>query len=103
MSCIDLIITDQPIFFIESGVHPSLDSHCQHQIIYGKLNISSPTPAPYERIIWDYSKAETSKIRDIINSLDWNMLLCDLESEEMAEIFTGVLYSILSSHIPKKL
>ena len=25
MSCIDLIITDQPNIFIESGVHPSLD------------------------------------------------------------------------------
>ena len=48
MSCIDLIITDQPNFFIESGVHPYLDSHCQHQIIYRKLNISSPAPPPYE-------------------------------------------------------
>ena len=38
MSCIGLIITDQPNLFIESGVHPSLDGHCQHQIIYGKLN-----------------------------------------------------------------
>ena len=102
MSCIDLIITDQPNFFIESGVQPSIDNHCQHQIIYGKLNILSPTPPPYERIIWDYYKTETSKIRDIINSLDWNMLLCDLESEEMAEVFTGVLYSILSSHIHNK-
>ena len=45
MSCIDLIITDQLSPFIESGVHPSLDSHCQHQIIYGKLNIASPTPS----------------------------------------------------------
>ena len=43
MSCIDHILTDQPNFFIESGVQPSLDSHCQHQIIYGKLNILSPT------------------------------------------------------------
>ena len=95
-------ITDQPNLFIESGVHPSLDSHCQHQIIYGKLNISSPTPPPYERVIWDYSKAETSKIRDIINSIDWNMLFYDLGSEEMAEVFTGVLHSILSSYIPNK-
>ena len=27
MSCIDLIITDQPNLIIESGVHPSLDEH----------------------------------------------------------------------------
>ena len=44
MTCIDLIITDQPNIFVESGVHPSLDHRCQHQIIYGKLNLSIPAP-----------------------------------------------------------
>ena len=28
MSCIDLIITDQPNLFVDFGVHPSLDNHC---------------------------------------------------------------------------
>ena len=50
MSCIDLIITDQPNIFVESGVHPSLDEHCQHQIVYGKLNISIPPPPPYHEL-----------------------------------------------------
>ena len=49
MSCIDLIITDQPNLFIESGVNPSFDKHCQHQIIYGKLGICIPPPPPYLR------------------------------------------------------
>ena len=34
-SCIDLICTDQPLFFSETGVLPSLDSHSKHNIIYG--------------------------------------------------------------------
>ncbi len=50
-SCIDLIITDQPNMLIDYGVHPSLDEHCQHQIIYGKLNISLPYPPPYKRTV----------------------------------------------------
>ena len=37
MSCIDLIVTDQPNIFVESGVHPSLDEHCQHQVVYGLI------------------------------------------------------------------
>ena len=57
MSCIDLVITDRPNIFVESGVHPSLDDHCQRQIVYGKLNISIPHPLPYKRTIRDYSKA----------------------------------------------
>ena len=46
MTCIDLIITDQQSFFVESGVQPSLDDHCQYQIIYGKLNLSIPALPP---------------------------------------------------------
>ena len=30
MSCIDLIITDQPNLFVDFGVHSSPDDHCQH-------------------------------------------------------------------------
>ena len=48
MSCIDLIITDQPNLFVDFGVHSSSDNHCQYQIIHGKLNISVPTPPPYK-------------------------------------------------------
>ena len=103
MSCIDLIITDQPNMFVESGVHPSLDEHCQHQLIYGKLNISLPTPPPYKRTIWDYSKADTDTIRDKLNRVEWNLRFNGLGSEEMAEVFTSALHSILSSQIPNKI
>ena len=49
MSCIDLLITDQPDMFADFGVHPSLDIYCQHQVIFGNLNISLPSPPPYKR------------------------------------------------------
>ena len=61
MSCIDLIITDQLNLFFNFGLHPSLDNHCQHQIIHGKLNISVPTPTPYKQKIWYYAKAQKDK------------------------------------------
>ena len=38
-SCIDLILTDQPNVFTETGVHPSLDPLCHHHIVYGELNV----------------------------------------------------------------
>ena len=53
-SCIDLICTDQPFTFMESGVMSSLDSHSKHNIIHGKLNLSILCPPPYKRKIWDY-------------------------------------------------
>ena len=36
MSCLDLVITNQSNCFVYSGTHPSLNEHCQHQIIYAK-------------------------------------------------------------------
>ena len=102
MSCIDLIITDQPNIFVESGVHPSLDDHCQHQIVYGKLNISIHHPPPYKRTIWDYSKANTPVIRELISDIDWQSRFAGLGLNEMTELFTGTIFAILSANIPNK-
>ena len=49
-SCIDLICTDQPYLFKETGVLPSLDPHPKHNIIHGTLNISIPHP-PQSNVI----------------------------------------------------
>ena len=62
ISSIDLIITDQPNLFADYGVHPSLDEHCQRQIVYDKINIFIPSPPPYKRTIWDYSKANMQTV-----------------------------------------
>ena len=70
MSRIDLIITDQPNLFVETGVHPSLDNNCQHQIIHGMLNITLPSPPPYKRTIWDYKKANTCAIKGLLNDIN---------------------------------
>ena len=52
-SCIDLIITNQPSLFVESGVQPSLFKDCHHEIIFGKVAVSVPHPPPYKRRMWD--------------------------------------------------
>ena len=42
--CIDLISTNQRYLFVDSGVIPSPDPACKHQIVFGKLNFSVPCP-----------------------------------------------------------
>ena len=102
MSCIDCIITDQPNLFVESGVNPSLDEHCQHQMIYGKLGVCIPPPPPYKRTVWDYAKSDTEKIKNEVNSTDWRARFAGLGPDEMTDLFTSNLYSILSMNIPNK-
>ncbi len=61
-TCIDLIFTDQPNVFLDSGVIASLNDHCKHQIIHGKLNFNTLCPPSYKRTIWEYNKADTQAI-----------------------------------------
>ena len=51
ISCVDLIITDQPNLLVDYGIHSSLDNKCHHQIIHGKINISVPAPPPFKRTV----------------------------------------------------
>ena len=102
MSCIDLIITDQPNLFVDFGVHPSLDDHCQHQIIHGKLNISVPIPPPYKRKVWYYAKAQKDKIKSEISNVDWPSMFSGLDVDKMTHLFTSKCVSIFSEFIPNK-
>ena len=62
-SCIDLICTDQPYLFVDTGVFPSLDPHSKHNIIHGRVNFHSPSPPPYKRRIWDYANSKLDSIK----------------------------------------
>ena len=73
-SCIDLIFTDQPNLVVDSGVHPSLHTNCHHQITYCNLNLVVAYPPPYERLVWDYKRANVRAINTALNKLDWEFL-----------------------------
>ena len=103
MSCIDLIITDQPNLFIDFGVHPSLDNHCHYQIIHGKINLSltSPTLQTANLVL-----RESQKRPDRINY--WNCWLVNyfflgLDVDDMTELFTSTCSNIFSLCIPNKI
>ena len=51
----DLIFRDQPNLSVDSGIHTSLHPKSHHQIFY---------PPPYQRLVWNYKKADVSSIKD---------------------------------------
>ena len=61
-SCIDLIFTDQPNLSMNSGVHSSLHPNCHHHIVHSSFNFNIHYPPPYQRLTWDYKKADSIKI-----------------------------------------
>ena len=66
---IDLIFTDQANLIVDSGVHPSLQSNCHHQITYCKLNLNTEYPPPHECLVWDYNRANVEGIKNPLSLL----------------------------------
>ena len=74
-SCIDLIFTDQSNLIVNRGTYSSLNSKCHLQITYCKLNLNVEYPALYERLVWDYKKANIDNIKNPIVSVNWEFSL----------------------------
>ena len=102
-SCIDLVFTDQPNMVIESGVDPSLHEYCHHQIIYGKLSVSSIALPPYTRRIWYYDTADFVAIMKSIEMFRWHEHLDTITCpNEQVKLLNEVLLNIYSNYIPNQ-
>ena len=73
-SSIDLISTNQPNLSVNSGVHESLHPNCHHQIIHSSFNLNISYSPPYQRLIWDYKKADSKNIQKVLDSVNWERL-----------------------------
>ena len=73
-SCIDFIFTNQPNLSVNSGVHSSLHPNCHHQIVHTSFNLDICYPQPYQPLIWDYKKADSTNITKALDSVDWEWL-----------------------------
>ena len=93
LSCIDLIITDQPNLFVDSGVHSSLYAKSHHQIVFGVVNLSLPRPPPYKRTVWEYDKANIHMIKHDISSINWYEMFDGLDVSQAVDSFTTFFLS----------
>ena len=77
-SCIDLICTDQPFLFTETGVLSSLDTHTKHNIPHGTLNMGIPPFPIFKRKIRDYKSAKIDHIRFDLQKINWHDIFLSL-------------------------
>ena len=88
-SSIDLVFTDQPNLSINSGVHAFLHRNCHH------LNISYPPP---HRLVWDYKKADSEKIRKTLDSVNWERLFNKKDIDAQVAVFDGTILNVLKRY-----
>ena len=102
LSCIDLIITDQPNLFVNSGVHSSLYAKGHHQIVFGVVSLSVPRPPPYKRAVWEYDKANIDMINHDLSSINWYEMFDGLDVNQAVDLFTTIFLSVIARHVPNK-
>ena len=101
--CIDLIFTDQLNLVVNCGTHSSLNSKCHHQITHCKLNLIIEYPPPYERLVWDYKKANIENIKKSLESVNWETLFDNKSVNTQVCIFNETIMNIFSNFVPSKL
>ena len=101
-SCIDLLCTDQPYLFTETGVLASLDPASKHNIVHGTMKIDIPRPPPYKRTIWDYKNTQFNLIRNDLVAVNWFDLFFNLNVHEKVLLFSDTFLEIVRKHIPNK-
>ena len=100
--CIDLIFTDQPNLSVNSGVHASLHPNCHHQIVHTSFNLNISYPPPYQRLIWDYKKADFEKIRKALDLVNWERLFSKKDINTQVSILNETILNVFSNYVPNK-
>ena len=59
-------------------------------------------PPPYERLVWDYKRANTDAIISSINQVDGEFLFINKNVHQQVSIFNKTLMNIFSNFIPNK-
>ena len=101
-SCIYLIFMNQPIFVIDSGVHPLLHPNCLHQVVFSKLNWKIEYPPLYEGLVWDYNNADFQSISKAIKMFNWEKLFQIKNIHDHLTFFNEAIVDIVSNYIPNK-
>ena len=71
--------------------------------IYSKLNLNVIYPPPYQRLVWDYKKANVDCIKKSLNSVDWDFVFSNKNVHQQAQYLNKVLMNVFTNYIPNKL
>ena len=85
---------------MESGVHFSLHLNCLYHIVFGKFNLKTCYPPPYERGIWHYDKTNADLIRRSINKFSWDIRFSNADVNQKVHLFNQTIKNILSNFTP---
>ena len=119
-SCIDLAFTDQPNLSVNSGVHASLHPNFHHPIVHSSFNLDisyhhhphthtnthththTRTQTPYQKLIWDYKKADLKNIRKVFDLVNWERLFGQKDINVQVAPFNETILNVFRDYVPNK-
>ena len=99
-SIIDLVFTDQPNLSANSGVHASLHPNCHHQIENSSFNLNIYYTPPYQRLIWDYKKANLENIRKSLDPVNWEWLFDSKDINSQVIALNQTVLNVFHNYVP---
>jgi hypothetical protein len=102
LNLLDLLITDAPNYFINSGVLPSLPS-LDHEAIFGTFKFSYKKQGSYIRHIWQYDRGNFDELNLLLDNTDWNMNINnETELNNAVQYLTTTIIDKAKLTIPNK-
>ena len=90
------------ILVINNGVHALSHSSCHDQIIHCTLNLNTAYPPPYQHLLWNYKKADVSKIQKALKLVNWDRLLDNENVDSQVPILNEIILNIFRHFVPNK-
>ena len=96
-SCINLIVTSQPMITTKSSnrIILSLQANCHHQIINVKFNLNVNYPPPYKREVWHYKLASPNCIQHAIANFGWKNTFHNADVNKQVMLFNETFLNII--------
>ena len=85
---------------MESGVQPSFQPNCHHQLVFAKFDLSIYYPPPYERTVWYCSRANVDLIQRAIELFDRDKALRINDVDKKVAVFSDTLMNIMEIFVP---
>lgn len=101
-SILDLIITNSPGYFVDSGTI-SPPSNCDHSLIFARMNISLAKSKCYKRLIWDLSNVDESRLLSALMNVHWDDVFVDVDDvDTLYNRWLDCFRLVLQTYVPNR-
>ena len=85
------VFKNQPNLVVDSVVHIFLHPNCHHHITFSWYNLNIEYPQPYEKLVWDYNKANRELIKQSLMQINWENPFLNKDVHQQARKLNDII------------